>query len=114
MMSSACRSRSEMPRGSQGSGGAGEGAVEAGLRVVRGGGGFNGGGGKTGGLLLGDGAVGGVRALDVEQVSTLGQVHRGRHRPLAGLLHDVPLSQPDGGVLVAVERWPTHGGGLES
>jgi len=65
-------------------------------------------------LLLGDGAVGSVRALDVEQVSTLGQVHRGRHRPLAGLLHDVPLSQPDGGVLVAVERWPTHGGGLES
>jgi len=60
-------------------------------------------------LLLSDGAVGGVFALDVEEVSSLGEVHRGGHRPLARLLHDVALPQPDGGVLVAVEGWPTHG-----
>jgi len=61
-------------------------------------------------FLFSDGAVGRVLALDVEEVAALGQVYGGRNRALSRLLDDVPLPQPDRGVLVAVERWPTHGG----
>jgi len=60
-------------------------------------------------FLFSDGAVGRVFALDVEEVAPLRQVDGGRDRAFARLLDDVPLPQPDRGVLVAVERWPTHG-----
>jgi len=53
-------------------------------------------------LLLGNGAVRGVLALDVEKMATLGQMDRGGNGPLSRLFHDVSLAQANGSVFVTV------------
>jgi len=53
-------------------------------------------------LLLGNRAVRGVLALDVEKMAPLGEVDGGRNRPLSGLLNDVSLAEADRSVFVSV------------
>jgi len=57
---------------------------------------------KRHGFLLGNGAVGRVFPLDVQQVSTLWEMDGGRDGPLSGLLDDIPLAEANGGVFVTV------------
>jgi len=53
-------------------------------------------------VLLGNRAVRGVLALDVEKMAPLGEVDGGRNRPLSGLLNDVSLAEADRSVFVSV------------
>jgi len=64
--------------------------------------------GEAWGLLLGDGTIGSIFPLNVQQMTTLRQVNSGRNGPLTGLFDDIPLAETNGGVFVTVSWWPTH------
>jgi len=53
-------------------------------------------------VLLGNGSIRGVLALDVQQMAALRQVHGRGNSSFASLFHDIPLAETDGSVFVSV------------